>query len=157
MMSNYALIKEGFVLNIVVWDGEGDIFEDYTTVEMSDDFPAQIGDAYINGTLYPKPRDGYDYTFDAEKLEWIITADSAKQQAVDHAQEQLRTAQSEYDRASSKIDALQDQIEDEDYSETETEEAVKAAKTTWTTYRKALRAYIAAADGTKTLPVAPDA
>ena len=32
-MANYALILNGFVENIVVWDGFGDIFDEYTVVE----------------------------------------------------------------------------------------------------------------------------
>lgn len=31
-MMNWALIKNGVVENIVVWDGEGDIFTDYIVV-----------------------------------------------------------------------------------------------------------------------------
>lgn len=75
----------------------------------------------------------------------------------DHAAENLLKAQEQYELASGKIDNLNDQIEDEDYSETDTEESVKASKVSWTTYRKALRAYIASTDGTKALPTAPDA
>lgn len=46
-------------------------------------------------------------------------------------------------------------MDDDDYNDANTEESVKAQKATWTIYRKALRAYIAAADGTKSLPTAP--
>ncbi|MEG6235425.1 tail fiber assembly protein [Enterobacter hormaechei] len=35
MMSTYALIKDGLVVNTVVWDGEGDIFEGYETVKIN--------------------------------------------------------------------------------------------------------------------------
>lgn len=34
-MSTYALIKDGLVVNTVVWDGEGDIFEGYETVKIN--------------------------------------------------------------------------------------------------------------------------
>ena len=34
-MSNYALVKNGVVENIVVWDGTGDIFDDYITVNIT--------------------------------------------------------------------------------------------------------------------------
>lgn len=34
MMATYALIKDGQVVNTVLWDGEGDIFEDYETVKI---------------------------------------------------------------------------------------------------------------------------
>ncbi len=35
-MSNYALVKNGVVENVVVWDGTGDIFDDYITVNIDD-------------------------------------------------------------------------------------------------------------------------
>lgn len=75
----------------------------------------------------------------------------------DHTDENLQTAQDEYDSASEHITALQQRMDDDDYDDTNTEESVKALKATWTTYRKALRAYISSADGTKSLPAAPDA
>lgn len=33
-MSNYALVKNGVVENVVVWDGTGGIFDDYITVNI---------------------------------------------------------------------------------------------------------------------------
>lgn len=153
---NYALIKDGFVVNIVVWNGEGDIFAEFTAVEVTDAFPASIDDAYVNGTLYAKPRNGYEYTFSTDSLAWVITADGVVQKAAADAAVNMETAQSEYDRASEKLTALQQQIDDEDYSETDTAQKVAATKATWTTYRKALRAYIAADDGTAALPKAPN-
>lgn len=152
---NFALIEGGFVVNIAVWNGEGDIFSEFTTVEITDTFAAAIGDAYVNGTLYAKPRDGYEYTFLSDSLRWTITADGAAKKATAAATVSLETAQSEYDRASDKITALQQQIDDDDYSETDTAETVAATKVTWTNYRKALRAYIGVADGTAALPKAP--
>ena len=35
-MSNYALVKNGVVENVVVWDGTGGIFDDYITVNIDD-------------------------------------------------------------------------------------------------------------------------
>lgn len=72
------------------------------------------------------------------------------------ARENLATANTEYTRASSRIAALDDVIADEDYDGT-SEAAVKALRTEWVAYRKALRAYIATADGAAALPAAPDA
>ena len=152
---NYAFIKDGAVGNIAVWNGEGDIFADFTTVEITDTFAAAIGDAYIDGVLYAKPRDGYEYTFSSDSLKWTMTAEGAAAKTAAVAAANLETAQSEYARASEKITALQQQIDDEDYSETDTAETVAAAKATWTAYRKALRAYIAANDGTAALLQAP--
>jgi hypothetical protein len=149
---NYALIKDGFVVNTVVWDGQGEIFSDFSTVEITDSFQASIDDAYVNGVLYAKPRDGYDYTFSSAALTWTITAESAKRKSAAAAAGNLVTAQSEYDRASIKITALQQQIDDEDYSDIDTAATVAQTKATWTTYRKALRAYIAGGDGSVSLP-----
>ncbi|MDT3545623.1 hypothetical protein [Cronobacter sakazakii] len=70
--------------------------------------------------------------------------------------EAMSSAESEYNRATQKINALNEKMEDGDYSEGETEESIAAIKKTWTDYRIALRAYIKAADGTKELPKAPD-
>lgn len=155
MESIYAIIKDGFVINMVVWDGEGDVFSGVTPIEITGNFIASIGDAYINGVIYVKPRDGYEYTFSSDTLEWAITSEGAAAKIVAVAAANLETAQSEYDLASEKITALQQQIEDDDYSETDTAETVAATKVTWTTYRKALRAYIAVYDGTAALPKAP--
>lgn len=157
MMSdkNYALIKDGFVVNIVVWTGEGDIFSDFTTVEITESFTAAIDDAYVNGTSYAKPRDGYEYTFSADSLAWVITKEGTTEKAAAEAAGNLVIAKSEYESASEKITALQQQIDDEDYSESDTAEAVAEVKASWTTYRKALRAYIATGNGSATLPAQP--
>lgn len=72
-------------------------------------------------------------------------------QVVDYTAENIATAQSEYDHATSVINALNEQIQDEDYDGT-TEEAVKAELTAWSNYRKELRAYIKAGDGSQMLP-----
>ncbi|CZW83554.1 MULTISPECIES: tail fiber assembly protein [Enterobacter] len=45
MMSIYALIKDGQVVNTVVWDGEGNIFEGYETVNI-DGLGVGIGWSY---------------------------------------------------------------------------------------------------------------
>lgn len=155
MESIYAIIKDGFVINMVVWDGEGDVFSDVTPIEITGNFIASIGDAYLNGVLYVKPRDGYEYTFSSDTLEWAITSEGAAAKIASVTAANLETAQSEYDLSSEKITALQQQIDDEDYSEADTAKKVAVAKATWITYRKALRAYIAADDGTAALPKAP--
>ncbi|EOS94765.1 hypothetical protein LU631_02820 [Erwinia tracheiphila] len=153
----WALVKNGYVVNTVVWAADDGGFSEFLTVQFTEKVQPNIGDAYIDGVLYPKPRDRYDYTFDTEKLVWNLTADSASKKAKDDAASQLLMAQEEYNRASDKITALQQRMDDDDYDDTNTEDTVKAQKATWTTYRKALRAYISAADGTKSLPTAPDA
>ncbi|HEP1898758.1 TPA: hypothetical protein VCC33_004628 [Kluyvera cryocrescens] len=67
----------------------------------------------------------------------------------------MTTAAAEYERATVTIGALNEQIEDADYAGT-SEEAVKESLASWTDYRKQLRAYIKAGDGSKALPVAPN-
>lgn len=64
----------------------------------------------------------------------------------------LKQAQSEYDIATLKIDALSQQIEDEDGDI----KTLESTKNTWTDYRKSLRAYLKT-DGTSDLPVSPQA
>lgn len=140
MNNGYALIKDGVVQSVVVWDGEGDLFKDFTTYALPD--------GVIAGPGYIATEENGSYTFSEP-----VVVKSPEQIAA----ENKFTANSEYDRASGKITALQQQIDDEDYSEADAEESVKASKATWTNYRKALRAYISAADGSADLPKAPDA
>ncbi|MCM7147897.1 tail fiber assembly protein [Enterobacter kobei] len=52
-MSTYALIKDGQVVNTVVWDGEGDIFEGYETVKI-DGLGVGIGWTY-DGKKFTAP------------------------------------------------------------------------------------------------------
>ncbi|ASG50766.1 phage tail protein [Escherichia coli] len=53
-MANYALIRNGVVGNVVIWDGEGDIFADYTTV-IIDGLNAGIGWSYDGKTFTAPP------------------------------------------------------------------------------------------------------
>lgn len=64
----------------------------------------------------------------------------------------LQTAQSEYNVSTLKIDALSQQIEDEDGDLP----TLEATKTQWTNYRKSLRAYLKT-DGSGELPTSPQA
>lgn len=129
----------------------GDIFSDFITVKTTDNFVVAMGDAYVNDVLYAKPRDGYEYTFPNNTR----SPRRAQRRKNGAGGANLETAHSEYGRASDKITALQQQIDDDNYSETETAEKDAAAKAIWTTYRKVLRAYIAADAGTAALPKAP--
>ncbi|HGF5590171.1 TPA: hypothetical protein ACF3DY_001307 [Klebsiella quasipneumoniae subsp. similipneumoniae] len=47
-MSTYALIKDGVVENIVVWDGTGDIFDGLVIIQLQDDLVG-IGWLYADG------------------------------------------------------------------------------------------------------------
>lgn len=53
---NFAIISEGIVVNTVVWDGEGDIFKDYTTVNI-DGIEAGIGWSYSEGQFTAPPEE----------------------------------------------------------------------------------------------------
>lgn len=53
-MSDYALIKDGLVDNIVVWDGKGDLFSDYQVVELNDGTIAAPGWSY-DGKSFAAP------------------------------------------------------------------------------------------------------
>ena len=132
-MMNYALIKNGIVVNTVVCESDDvaiELFQDFTVVNITDS-SAGIGWRY-NGENFTPPEI-------VQSPEELAAANLAK-------------AQSEYEAASVKIIALNEQIADEDYAGT-TEEAVKAELESWTGYRKQQRAYIKAADFSEMPPV----
>ena len=52
----YALIQNGIVANIVEWDGEGDLFDDYETVNVND-MRCGVGWVYQNGKCIAPPDD----------------------------------------------------------------------------------------------------
>ncbi|HDT0752070.1 TPA: tail fiber assembly protein [Enterobacter kobei] len=52
-MTGFALIKDGVVENVVVWDGQGDIFDEYETVNI-DGLSVGIGWAY-DGKKFKAP------------------------------------------------------------------------------------------------------
>ncbi|MDE8556955.1 tail fiber assembly protein [Pantoea vagans] len=56
-MSGYALVKDGIVINTVVWDGETavDFGENVTTVIIPDDNPAAAGYSYADGKFIAPP------------------------------------------------------------------------------------------------------
>ncbi|MEN4667723.1 hypothetical protein ABEG72_15900 [Pantoea agglomerans] len=134
-MSAYALIKDGIVVNAVLWDGEGDLFQDFETHE--------IKEGEIVGPGFFAEAD--------QKGNWTFTAPVTEVTEEEKAEENLRSAQAEYDLASAQITALNQRIEDEDYSGEYSQEAVVSSKIEWTNYRKVLRAYLAAGDGTSDL------
>lgn len=133
----FAVVKGGVVINIIVVDGDGSDYtkcEGETLVKISEKTFVTIGSTYSDGefTAPPEP---------APTPEQLTAY-------------RLRQANSEYERATLQITALNEQIEDEDYDGT-TEVAVKAELASWTNYRKELRAYLKAADGSQPLPSAP--
>ncbi|HHT0511369.1 TPA: hypothetical protein ACTW9A_001209 [Raoultella planticola] len=139
-MTDYALIRNGTVDNVVVWDGEGELFGDYTT--------CKINTGEVVGPGFLAEQDGGG--------NWIFTAPSVVISAEEQAKLNLQAAQAEYARATTKITSLNERVEDGDYAGT-SEDVVKALLSGWVRYRKALRAYISAADGGIELPSAPEA
>ncbi|MGA6688769.1 hypothetical protein, partial [Escherichia coli] len=94
---------------------------------------------------------GINWTYDGTNF----TAPVIEKSVAELAAENMAISNSEYARATTQIDLLNDQIQDADYTDT-TENAVKSALTEWTEYRKSLRAYIRAGDWTQLLPTQPD-
>jgi len=138
-MSAYALIKDGLVVNSVLWNGEGEIFQEFETYE--------IGEGEIVGPGYSAKKDA--------KGKWTFSAPVVELTPEEQANKNIQEASSSYDRASVKITSLNQVIEDEDYSSS-SEEDIRAELATWTSYRKALRAYIAKGDGKVSLPESPE-
>jgi len=134
-MSTYALIKDGMVVNVVVWDGEGQMFDSFTTYEVKEN--EQIGP-------------GYSAKKD-KKGSWSFTPPSVVMTDEEIALANISTAQSEYDVATANINALRQIVEDGDYEDS-SEEEVKNLINEWTSYRIALRSYLKVADGSKELP-----
>ncbi|WP_316391279.1 hypothetical protein [Citrobacter farmeri] len=132
---NIALIKNGIVVNTIICESvemASELYPDFVVIDI-DDVDAGIGWSY-DGSAFTAP---------------VIVKTPEE-----IASENLATAQSEYDRASVQITALNEQIQDDDYDGT-TEDAVKADLANWTNYRKEVRAYLKAADGSQELPAAP--
>lgn len=89
MMSTYALIKDGQVVNTVVWDGEGDIFEGYETFKI-DGLGVGIGWTY-DGKIFtapvepPQPEPTHD--------ELVQQAELQKQTLISQANEYIDSKQ----------------------------------------------------------------
>lgn len=54
-VSRYALVEDGVVKNLVSWDGEGDLFDGYTVVELTQDVEVSIGWTYADSTFTAPP------------------------------------------------------------------------------------------------------
>lgn len=140
MDSIYAVIANGVVVNTIVWDGITPLGDDEQPFAVRIDFDASnglvpgIGWRYDNGEFSPPP-------VPEKTPEQIAT-------------ENIHTAQSQYDIASKKINALQEQIDDEDWTNT-SEDELRAELAGWTAYRRALRSYLSTADGSQSLPEQP--
>lgn len=135
-MMKFALINDNCVVNIFICDSEKlacELFSNDGLVVNVDGTPVSVGWLYSEG----------------EFIEPVIN--KTKDEI---AAENLALAREGYVQASEQITALMEQIEDEDYADA-TEYIVKESLSSWTDYRKKLRAYIKAEDGSQSLPVAP--
>ncbi|EPC7128935.1 TPA: hypothetical protein RI347_000866 [Escherichia coli] len=140
MSTTYAVIENGMVVNVIIWDGVTSIGfgGDQLTIQIAQSgvgtsapIPG-IGWSYENGVFTPPPSPP-------------LTPESM-------AAKNLALAQAAYNVATAKITALNEQIADADYAGT-TEDEVNDELTAWTDYRKQLRAYIKTGDGNLALPV----
>lgn len=87
-MSNFALISNGEVVNIVVWDGSGDLFSDYQTVNL-DEINAGIGWSYSDGEFSPPPAPEVSHD------ELVAQADETKQAMLTAARSTISIWQTE--------------------------------------------------------------
>lgn len=138
MNKTYAVIENGMVLNVIVWDGKASMGwgGDQLAIQISQSGSSAptpgIGWSYANGVFTPPPPTS------------PLTPENI-------ADKNLALAQAAYNVATAKITALNEQIEDADYAGT-TEAEVNADLIAWTDYRKQLRAYIKTGDGGLNLP-----
>lgn len=82
-VSRYALVKNNAVENIVAWDGDGDLFSEYLTVELAEETPCSVGWNYDGKEFTPPP--------DPEKTheELVIEAEAEKQSRLDYASSKI--------------------------------------------------------------------
>lgn len=82
-VSRYALVKNNAVENIVAWDGDGDLFSEYLTVELAEETPCSVGWNYDGKVFTPPP--------EPEKTheELIAEADAEKQCRLDYASSKI--------------------------------------------------------------------
>lgn len=131
----YAVVENGLVINVVVWDGKSE-----WNPESGEAVPCQ-------------PQVGIGWLYASSQFSQPPEPD---QTPAELASANMAKAAAEYERATVAISALNEQIEDADYDGT-TEDALKAELAAWTDYRKQLRAYIKAGGGSCLLPSAPTA
>ena len=79
MIKRYALVKDGAVENLVSWNGEGELFSEFVTVELNDDSVASVGWSY-NGKEFMTPPES-----EKPHAELVIEADAEKQSRLDYA------------------------------------------------------------------------
>lgn len=85
-MSTFALIKNGVVENVVLWDGEDNIFDSYDAINI-DGTTAGVGWTYDGKTFTAptEPEPGYD--------ELVQQAETQKQGLIDQANDYISSNQ----------------------------------------------------------------
>ncbi|MEG7408320.1 hypothetical protein V6E05_01030 [Citrobacter freundii] len=126
----YAVIRNGIVINTII------LSEDSEWIK-------EPGDIIVEITGHA----GIGWGYDGKTFTPPVVVKTPEQIAA----ENLLNAQNEYTAASSKIQALRDQIEDEDWGNS-SESEVRSELSAWTEYRKALRSYLNTGDGSNPPP-----
>ena len=115
MMGNFALIKDGQVINTVVWNGdEIDFGEGVTSVELPADAQVEAGYSYANGVFTAPP----------------LKADQIAAQNAQKLADNLSQKTALMDVASERISVLQDAVDLDMATDAET-----AALPLWKKYR----------------------
>ncbi|EMF7827648.1 TPA: tail fiber assembly protein [Yersinia enterocolitica] len=106
-MGRYAVVSDkGVVTNTIEYDGVAETYNDPKPVNI-EDLPVSIGDKYLNGIFYLKPRDGYEYVFNTDSLEWNITAAGQEAKNADEVEFALMTKNALLSEAYSTISLWQ--------------------------------------------------
>ena len=115
-MTGYALIKDGLVINTVVWDGKEEVNfgDDVEAVDITDNPDVGKGYIYINGAFTPPP----------------LTAEEEAEKISLAKQENIAVKNSLISEANLKISVLQDALDLEMATDQE-----KAELPLWKKYR----------------------
>ncbi|MDZ8148847.1 tail fiber assembly protein [Escherichia coli] len=111
MMANYAVIENGMVVNVIVWDGVAGLGDgDQMIIETVDG--CGIGWTYAGGEFIPPP------VADQDQAELIASADAEKQNRLSYAtnkivvwQTKLLMGRTLTDSESAKLNAWMDYID----------------------------------------------
>ncbi|ELI8203668.1 TPA: tail fiber assembly protein [Yersinia enterocolitica] len=109
-MGRYAVVNDkGVVTNTIEYDGVAETHNEPKPVPI-DDLPVNAGDKYLNGIFYLKPHDGYEYVFNTDSLEWIITAAGQEAKNADEVEFALMTKNALLSEAYSTISLWQTKL-----------------------------------------------
>lgn len=108
-MGRYAIVSDGCVVNTIEYDGVAETHNDPKPVPI-DDLPVNAGDKYLNEIFYLKPRDGYEYVFNTDSLEWNITASGQEAKNADEVEFALMTKNALLSEAYSTISLWQTKL-----------------------------------------------